>query len=276
MGSQVKNYWLESLSYLWYNIYSKQVSYMKIKLLSDLHTEFKPSLEAQEYLRYEYEDILILAGDIASGSTNTSDLIKKFKREGYKDIIFVPGNHEYYGTEIRDFDAKMVLKCKALEDVHFLNPGWVKIKDTIFIGGTLWTNFRCNPLAELDATSGIADFHLIKGFRPELASLLYYKHLKLFMDVNKLFPTEKKVFISHFLPTVECISPRFRQSDNLINNYFANDLTEFVESLENSTWVFGHTHDSVDITIGTTRLISNPYGYYGSEVNPNFKPYLYI
>jgi len=249
---------------------------MKIKLISDLHTEFKPPRQFQDYLRYDGEDVLILAGDIAVGHTNAFDLIQDFRKEGFKDIIYVPGNHEYYGTSVREFDSKMELKCKSIEGVHFLNPDWVKIGDTIFVGGTLWTNFRCNPIAELDAAASISDFYHIKGFRTELAALMYYKHLKMFMDIAKMFPSEKKVFISHFLPTVECISQRFRESGNLLNNYFANDLTEFVENLENSTWMFGHTHDSVDINIGTTRMLCNPYGYYGHEVNPDFKPFLYV
>lgn len=249
---------------------------MKIRLLSDLHTEFNKSYASQQYMEYQGEDVLVLAGDIASGSTNSFEVIKRFRQQGFKEIIFVPGNHEYYGTEIRDFDAKMKLKCQHLEGVHFLNPGWVKIGDTIFIGGALWTNFRCNPLAELDAESMISDFYLIKGFKPHHASLKYYEHLKLFQEVNKLFPLHKKVFISHFLPAVECISPRFRNQQNMLNNYFSNDLGEWIETLENSTWMFGHTHDSIDIKIGSTRLISNPYGYHLREPNMDFKPHFQV
>lgn len=249
---------------------------MKIRLLSDLHTEFKPDPSFQDYFEYKGEDVLVLAGDIASGSTNAMDVIKRFLKAGFPEIIFVPGNHEYYGTEIQDFDAKMRLKCQDRPNVHFLNPGWVKIGDTIFVAGTLWTNFRCNPLAEMDAASMIADFRLIKGFRPELASLKYYEHVKLYQDINREFPQHKKVFVSHFLPAVECISPRFRDSGNLLNNYFANDLGEWISELKNTTWLFGHTHDSVDIHIGETRLISNPYGYYGHEVNPNFKHFFVV
>lgn len=249
---------------------------MRIRLLSDLHTEFKPDPSFQDYFEYQGEDVLVLAGDIASGSTNTFDVIKKFKKAGFKEIVYITGNHEYYGTEIRDFDAKMKLKCENVEGVHFLNPGWVKIGDTIFIGGTLWTDFRSNPLAELDAATMIADFRLIRGFRPSLAVLKFYEHLSMFKSINQYFPHEKKVFVSHFLPAIECISPRFRESGNLLNNYFANDLSEWIETLENSTWLFGHTHDSVDIKIGETRLISNPYGYFGSEINPDFKHFFNV
>lgn len=247
---------------------------MKIRLLSDLHTEFRPDPAFQTYFEYQGEDVLVLAGDIASGSTNVMSVIKQFLKAGFPEIIFVPGNHEYYGTEISDFDAKMKRKCADLPNVHFLNPGWVKIKDVIFVGGTLWTNFRCNPLAERDASQMIADFRLIKGFRGELASLKYYDHLRMYQSINKQFPHDKKVFISHFLPAEECISERFRESGNMLNYYFANNLGDWISELDNSTWLFGHTHDTVDINIGSTRLISNPYGYYGHEVNPNFVPFL--
>lgn len=249
---------------------------MKIRLLSDLHTEFRPDISEQKYLEYCGEDVLVLAGDIASGSTNTFDVIKKFKKAGFPEIVFVSGNHEYYGTEIRDFDAKLARKCEQVSGVHFLNPGWVKIGDTVFIGGTLWTDFRGSAMAEIAAATMIADFRLIRGFRPSEAVLKFIMHLALFKAINAHFPHEKKVFVSHFLPAVECISPRFRGSDNLLNNYFANDLGEWIETLENSTWLFGHTHDKVDVTIGTTRLLANPYGYYGQETNPDFDNFFVV
>lgn len=249
---------------------------MKIRLLSDLHTEFRPDASEQKYLEYRGEDVLVLAGDIASGSTNTFDVIKQFKKAGFPEIVFVAGNHEYYGTEIRDFDAKLARKCERVSGVHFLNPGWVKLGDTVFIGGTLWTDFRGNPLAEIAAATMISDFRRIHGFRPSEAVLKFIMHLSLFKAINAHFPHEKKVFVSHFLPAVECISPRFRDSDNLLNNYFANDLGEWIETLENSTWLFGHTHDTVDVTIGTTRLLANPYGYYGNETNPDFDNFLVV
>jgi len=56
---------------------------------------------------YRGEDVLVLAGDIASGSTNTIDVIKHFKDVGFSNIVYVPGNHEYYGTSFDDFYTKM-------------------------------------------------------------------------------------------------------------------------------------------------------------------------
>jgi hypothetical protein len=249
---------------------------MKIKLLSDLHHEFQPSGIEQDYFEYTGEDVLVLAGDIASGSTNTIDVIKQFKKSGYQNIVYVPGNHEYYGTDTRDFDSKMLVKCSRLDGVHFLNPSHVKIGDTIFVGGALWTDFRGNSSAKDSAQCFIADFRLIKHFSPEHAVLLFEKHLAYIKSICRQFPGEKKVIVTHFLPTLECIHPRWQKETSLLNYYFANNLGEWVETLENTTWLFGHTHDSIDVTVGSTRLIANPYGYWGKGVNPHFKHALYV
>jgi hypothetical protein len=56
-------------------------------------------------------------------------------------------------------------------------------------------------------------------------------------------------------------APRFRGPD-LINDYFANNLGEYISTMSDTTWLFGHTHDATDIVIGDTRVVANPHGYY--------------
>ena len=64
----------------------------------------------------------------------------------------------------------------------------------------------------------------------------------------------------------------FRQ----IESYFCNDMDVDVACLEPVLWVHGHTHDSLDYMIEKTRVICNPYGYYGTDTgmvkdfNPSF------
>ena len=38
-----------------------------------------------------------------------------------------------------------------------------------------------------------------------------------------------------------------------------------IADMENTTWLFGHTHDAMDFELGNTRLVCNPHGYYGSS-----------
>lgn len=246
---------------------------MKIRLLSDLHTEFRLPYKTEPLAEYRGEDVLVLAGDIASGATNTLDVLKFFKSQGYKHVVYVPGNHEYYGTSIEAFDEKLILKTQGMEGVHFLNPGVVQIDDVLFVGANLWTNFRENNMAPLAASAMIADFRYIKGFSTDKAKELHYKHLDFIKQQYEDRGTKTVVVVTHFLPATQCISPRFENPKDLLNYYFANDLGEYIESMSDAVWMFGHTHDVVDKRLGTTRVVANPHGYYtakdeGQDFNP--------
>jgi len=238
---------------------------MKIRLLSDLHTEFRLPYKTASFSNYKGEDVLVLAGDIASGSTNVIEVLKFFKAQGFPHVIYVPGNHEYYGTSFEDFNSKIEEKCENLSGIHCLRRDCIEIDGVVFIGATLWTNFRNDLMAMSLARKSIADFKYIRDFSTNDAKAEY------FMDVDfinrKTFKHQDKkcVVVTHFLPTDECISPRFRDprfSD--LNPYFANDLEDMIKKFNDVTWLFGHTHDAVDKVCGTTRLVCNPHGYYNA------------
>jgi len=234
---------------------------MKIRLLSDLHTEFRLPYKTHPMSEYRGEDVLVLAGDIASGSTNTIDVIKHFKNVGFPNIVYVPGNHEYYGTDFDDFNQKMQDKCSRLPGVHYLNPGSVFIDGVLFVGATLWTNFGDNPLSEHAAKTNINDFRVIKNFSVGRARRSYYDHLDHIKRAYEDRGDHKVVVVTHFLPARECIAPRWRGPD-LLNDYFANNLGEYIATMSDTTWMFGHTHDATDIVLGDTRVVANPHGYY--------------
>lgn len=234
---------------------------MKIRLLSDLHTEFRLPYKVQSFAEYRGEDVLVLAGDIASGSTNTMDVIKFFLDQGFPKVIYVPGNHEYYGTGFDEFNAKMENKCYMTPGAYYLNPDAVVIDGVKFIGATLWTNFADNPFSQSAAKRGINDFRMIRDFDVNRCAKTYYEHLDFIKQAYEERGSNKVVVVTHFLPARECIAPRFRGPD-LINDYFANDLGEYIATMSDTTWLFGHTHDATDIVLGDTRVVANPHGYY--------------
>jgi predicted phosphodiesterase len=234
---------------------------MKIRLLSDLHTEFRLPYKTQPFAEYRGEDVLVLAGDIASGSTNTMDVIKFFRNQGFPQIVYVAGNHEYYGGNFDEFNAKMENACLKFNNVHFLNPGSVEIGGVLFTGGTLWTEFGNNPLSQSLARGHINDFRQIRGFDVNRCVLEYYKHFEFIKQTYEHRRGSKVVVVSHFLPARECIAPRFRGPD-LLNDYFANNLGDYIANMSDTTWLFGHTHDATDIVLGDTRVVANPHGYY--------------
>lgn len=257
---------------------------MKIRLLSDLHHEFKKSgQEIMDYFEYKGEDVLVLAGDIAVGFDATLLIIKKFKAAGFPNIIYIPGNHEYYGGNIETFDSLMEKESKYNGGFYFLNPNHVTINDVVFIGGALWTDFGGDPLAELQASDYVSDFKLIRKskdnrFYTEDAIDLKYYHFDYIKKIYELYPNKKKVVVSHFLPSYHCVDHKYRNSrDELLNKYFANtNMDDFIAHMQDSIWLHGHTHDSVDKYIGDTRVICNPYGYHNNSINKSFDPFKVI
>lgn len=234
---------------------------MKVRLISDLHFEF---FVDKDLFSNKGEDVLVIAGDLNVGSQNTFRALKQFY-EHQKHIIYVPGNHEYYGGRITEIDEELKRFCEGT-NIHFLNPGTVKIDGVTFIGATLWSSFRNDHWARIAAKDGINDFRLIKGFSTDQCANLCEEHIQYIHQTYAVTEGEK-VIVTHFLPAVECIAPRFQKA-GLINNYFANDFGPWIGFLQNTTWLFGHTHDNVNITLGNTRLVANPYGYYK---NPHYK-----
>lgn len=234
---------------------------MKIRLLSDIHQEFY-----EDKLLYKNlgEDVLVLAGDINVGSKGTLQALETFANET-ENVIYVPGNHEYYGGNISAFDDAIRVATRNT-NISFLNPSSVVIHDVTFIGAALWTNFRKDGMAKFTCARNINDFNRIKGFDTDYCSMLHTEHFKYIQDAYSK-SQGKKVIVTHFLPAVECISKQYRGPD-LLNYYFANDYGDYISALSDTTWLFGHTHDNVDVMIGDTRCIANPYGY---NRNPNYK-----
>ena len=72
---------------------------MKIQYMSDLHMEFQ---ENSRYLKNNElpvtGDVLVLAGDIFYLRDKVAPLTKfwKWASENYRQVLIVPGNHEYY------------------------------------------------------------------------------------------------------------------------------------------------------------------------------------
>ena len=231
---------------------------MKIRLLSDVHHEFyeDPRLYANKG-----EDVLVVAGDLHVGHDKCWRALKQFA-EHVPHVVYVPGNHEYYRQSMAEFDY-YIKSFSEGTNVHFLNPGRVTLEGVTFIGAALWTNFGGNVFNQVICTQRINDFRIIKGFSGDVCTALYNEHSAYIKDQYEAVES-KKVIVTHFLPDTACIAPRYRWPD-IINHYFANNLGDWIAELQDTTWLFGHTHDLVDIIIGDTRVIANPYGYNRNE-----------
>ena len=232
---------------------------MKIQLVSDLHRE----MWYTKLIPFEITpaDVLVLAGDIDTGRRNVKEFLKQMS-DCYPHVIYIMGNHEAYGSSIAVFENLSALP----DNVYFLNPGQVTIDNTKFVGACLWTDFNNQDFhTRQRASNGINDFSRIADATTQKYIDLHTRDIT-YIKANQ----DADVVITHFLPAQACIAPRFRSPD-LINYYFANTLDNYIARQNHKLWLFGHTHDSVDIHINKTRLIANPYGYQKyNDINPEF------
>jgi hypothetical protein len=62
-------------------------------------------------------------------------------------------------------------------------------------------------------------------------------------------------------------------SNSALDHAYYNNYDQFIiDNPQIKAWIFGHTHAKHDITIGETRVLSNPRGYVGYEnISENFK-----
>ena len=85
-------------------------------------------------------------------------------------------------------------------------------------------------------------------------------------------PDRKYVVVGHHAPSRLSTKPRY-QRDHHMNGAYSSDLSELIlDHPQIKLWTHGHTHDTFDYMIGSTRILCNPRGYIGYEsVADNFK-----
>lgn len=241
---------------------------MKLLILSDLHLEFAllppPAIKV---------DVVILAGDISK-----KDHGIYWARATWPDteIIYVAGNHEFYGGERNDVLRQ--LRTAANETgVHFLDNDEVVIQGVRFLGCTLWTNFhlygweRQSECMEF-AQSALNDFRLIKEgvgiFTPTDSVNLNQVSVK-WLEINlknKPFKGDT-VVVTHHCPSWESVAARYQK--DILSACFASRLESLLGF--SKLWIHGHTHDSFDYTASGTRVICNPRGYVFNGRQENLK-----
>jgi hypothetical protein len=113
---------------------------MKVLTYSDVHLEFGRNWHPPRNID---GDVMLLAGDITSFKTYKP--LKFFLRFWDKPVIYIAGNHEYYGTNMEPAERVAVeWISQKLPNVHYLKNSAVEINGVHFFGGTMWTDFDGN------------------------------------------------------------------------------------------------------------------------------------
>ena len=239
---------------------------MNLRILSDLHFEFHRDGGAGfvRDLVVEPGEVLVLAGDIAVGAGLHAALglfCAKFAH-----IVYVAGNHEYYRHQPAEVTAILGNITKKFTNFHWLNSSAVTVAGQRFVGTTLWFN---EAAGEQPSRRYLNDFHAIEDFEP----WVYREHAKAVAFLRaQVLPTD--VVVTHHLPSQLCVHPKWQTSP--LNPFFVHDLDWLIRDRQPKLWIHGHTHESVDVCLGGTRIVANPFGYKGVEEPEGFQPTLRV
>ena len=111
----------------------------KILVLSDLHTEFVAQCWALPEKLPDF-DVCVLAGDIAGSPEKGVDFAATAPALIGKPIIYLPGNHEFFGGEIEN-RLRVGKEACAGTNVRLLDRDVAIIGGVRFVGAILWTDY---------------------------------------------------------------------------------------------------------------------------------------
>lgn len=242
---------------------------MKIRIVSDLHVEYSymANIQLQNQIprnRTEAEQVLVLAGDVCQ--FNKMHLLEEFleyQSKIFKAIVYISGNHEYYGGNLSD-DAKVKEMCGKYANIHYLNRDIVTIDGVNFIGTTLWSDHSvANYIQRATTSMYMNDFKLIRQgsglFTIDHATKEFKKNVEFINKSLMKHVGEINVVLTHHAPSALSIHDRFKGDS--INHGFYSDLEYLMHKYSPKLWIHGHMHNAFDYMVGDTRVICNPRGY---------------
>lgn len=245
---------------------------MRLQILSDLHREFEPF-----DLPHVEADVLVLAGDIERG---TRGLAWAAEVAGERPVVYVAGNHEYYGHALPKLTAD--LRMEVCAPVRYLERDCTEIGGMRFFGCTLWTDFQLlgnAAVARDTAQLKMNDYRKIcvspqyRRLRTSDTLALHHQSRRWLESAAERGETRGAVIVTHHAPSARSLAPGW--PDDWLAPAYASDLESLIEASGAALWIHGHTHRPVDYRIGGTRIISNPRGYPGEAVS-GFDPALVL
>ena len=258
---------------------------MKIWLMSDMHVDIRAKTcpFVLPNPRPEH-DVVVIAGDIRA---NMVKGVRWIANSGFsKPVLYVAGNHEFYGRKIDTEIAKAKAEAALYSNIHVLENDKIDIGGVRFIGATLWTDYRLqrevNRRWAMDAAEqGMNDHRYIRVAAKSFGRFKPYDALKLHEQSVEYIRVQlcdipfdgPKVVISHHAPSVRSIGDSFRFTGDLLNAAYASHLDDLVDRA--TLWTHGHSHVNVDYMCGDGRVVTNQRGYNNGEDN-GFDPQFVI
>ena len=208
------------------------------QLFSDLHQEFLTNY----YKIPPKADYLFLAGDIHNISKSNFKLFFDYVSQHWKQVFYIPGNHEYYNkfNTILELKKQYQIFFENYTNVHFLDDNISTIqyndKTIAIIGSTLWSYVK--------ETESINDFKNIleksnEYISKEMFNDFHKKSLK-YIPIELVEIIELEIIDNPLL--LEYLSDELRDDENIVKLAVNKDVNSFQfasERLKLTKYVYG-------------------------------------
>lgn len=257
---------------------------MRLWIMSDLHLEATRNWDLPPPPQRPDFDAMIIAGDLITRAERGV----KWLRERVKDqpVIYVIGNHESYGTDW-NVTIEKARTFAAGSNIHVLQNDTLIIDDVTFVGGTLWTDFTLfgDVRSSMDFVgNAMNDYCKIrKGnyeyrLRPQDTLKANRTTREFIASAVRSKTTGRICAITHHGPAPATVKLG-AEIDPISAAYVNGEYTDLMAGIDN--WIYGHTHETRDFMIGSTRVVTNAKGYgpwrnNQTWENQNFDPTLTI
>lgn len=226
-------------------------------------------------------DVVVLAGDIGRFCddrehpflycTQVADYLDC-------DVVFVPGNHEYYGS---DFYATREKWCVGYysQRVYILDNISIILDGVRFIGSTFWTDYRllgwqyeadCMRAADMYMADHRGAIRKVgknggrKNFTPQDARQINKDSVVFIEKTLEAGPDMPTVIVTHHIPITfsSTINPRFPV--DVTTSGFMSHMPALLRKASThgtKAWIFGHHHYSLQSEAFDVKLLSSQLGY---------------
>jgi predicted phosphodiesterase len=226
---------------------------VKVYIVSDQHLEFRNGKEKTYFdnVPPEGADIAIVAGDFDVARGNFEENMKTFCRM-FKKVFYVPGNHDYYRSNVEDVDKFLGGLTFKIHNFLLLRTNEVHHHEgRRILGSTMWVP-DCEALRYTQ--------HLINDAKQIPNFFLHIpKKNRDFVEWLSKELREGDIVVTHHLPSDRSTPEIYRGSPS--QPWFVCDMELLIHARKPAVWIHGHTHTRCEYKIGDTRIICNPAGY---------------
>ena len=274
---------------------------MKIDILSDLHVDFyfrKKPTEASVRTLYEKAlsldgeagDVLVVAGDLGHHNRQNIRTLKVVREVfGYRHILCVLGNHDYYlldhaGRE--NYFHRSAFRAQRMREIingeegmYALDGGVVEIEGVKFGGCDGWYDGSYIERHFPKKNETDMDDYIHRLWERTMADARYILGLKWreYAEIQKeklrRIHREVDVMITHVNPSIRKEHSDVKYREEEMTGFFTFDGEDLLEEGSMKYWIFGHTHERTEYELHGVRCLCNPMGYpegsmYGRAIRP--------